>query len=241
MDFLPKVTMDFEPDIDDSNPSSLDTCPTTDRTLSDPATSEIDDDNITVQFEDEIIVEPVKKSDSINPEEIFSLNEEEKKKLEPEPEPSPTDRAAPNVNIRLTKKGKPFKKRPPMSEAHKLKLKSAREKAIAVRRAKAQVKKEDKLLDKKTTELLRTKKKKEVDRLEKEVNDDDIVAHHSAQGVDIEKAVLDGIAKYEVLRKQRKKEKQETQKKTKEENEMKDKLRRAIAPQKPFNPYANCY
>ena len=233
MDFLPKVTMDFEPDIDDSNPSSLDTCPTTDRTLSDPATSEIDDDNITVQFEDEIIVEPVKKSDSINPEEIFSLNEEEKKKLEPEPEPSP--------NIRLTKKGKPFKKRPPMSEAHKLKLKAAREKAIAVRRAKAQVKKEDKLLDKKTTELLRTKKKKEVDRLEKEVNDDDIVAHHSAQGVDIEKAVLDGIAKYEVLRKQRKKEKQETQKKTKEENEMKDKLRRAIAPQKPFNPYANCY
>ena len=244
MDFLPKVTMDFEPDIDDSSPDYLATSenyfatskitrPLSDPATSDPTTSEIDDDNITVQFEDEIIVEPVKKSDSINPEEIFSLNEEEKKKLEPEPEPSP--------NIRLTKKGKPFKKRPPMSEAHKLKLKSAREKAIAVRRAKAQVKKEDKLLDKKTTELLRTKKKKEVDRLEKEVNDDDIVAHHSAQGVDIEKAVLDGIAKYEVLRKQRKKEKQETQKKTKEENEMKDKLRRAIAPQKPFNPYANCY
>ena len=230
MDFLPKVTMDFEPDIDDSTPA-------TDPTTSDPATSEIDDDNITVQFEDEIIVEPVKKSDSINPEEIFSLNEEEKKKLEPEP--SPTEGT--NVNIRLTKKGKPFKKRPPMSEAHKLKLKSAREKAIAVRRAKAQVKKEDKLLDKKTTELLRTKKKKEVDRLEKEVADDQSLARHSAQGVDIEKAVLDGIAKYEVLRKQRKKEKQETQKKTKEENEMKDKLRRAIAPQKPFNPYANCY
>ena len=60
-------------------------------------------------------------------------------------------------------------------------------------------------------------------------------------GVDVEKAVLDGIAKYEVLRKQRKKEKQEVQKKQKEDNEMKDKLRRAIAPQKPFNPYANCY
>ena len=225
MDFLPEVKMDFIPS-DDEPEGSVD-----------PETEEkkvsIDED----ANQEEIIVEPVKKSDTINPEEIFSLNEEEKKNIQEqikEVEP----------NVKLTKKGKPFKKRPPMSEAHKLKLKAARDKAMATRKAKAAVRKEDKLLEKKNQELLRTKKKKEVEKLEKEVNDEvttPTMDINNNYGVDVEKAVLDGIAKYEVLRKQRKKEKQEVQKKQKEDNEMKAKLRRAIAPQKPFNPYANCY
>ena len=224
MDFLPEVKMDFIPS-DDEPEGSVD-----------PETEEKKvsiDENAN---QEEIIVEPVKKSDTINPEEIFSLNEEEKKNIQEqikEVEP----------NVKLTKKGKPFKKRPPMSEAHKLKLKAARDKAMATRKAKAAVRKEDKLLEKKNQELLRTKKKKDVEKLEKEVNDELPTPKPSPEGygVDVEKAVLDGIAKYEVLRKQRKKEKQEVQKKQKEENEMKDKLRRAIAPSKPFNPYANCY
>ena len=231
MDFLPEVKMDFIPSDDESiNPETEEENPN--MQYEDEKKVTIDED----ANEEEIIVEPVKKSDSINPEEIFSFNEEEKKNIQEqikEVEP----------NVKLTKKGKPFKKRPPMSEAHKLKLKAAREKAMATRKAKAAVRKEDKLLEKKNQELLRTKKKKEVEKLEKEVNDELPTPKPSPQGygVDVEKAVLDGIAKYEVLRKQRKKEKQESQKKEKEENEMKEKLRRAIAPQKPFNPYANCY
>tara|TARA_R110002074_G_scaffold388957_2_gene571944 strand:- start:1298 stop:1999 length:702 start_codon:yes stop_codon:yes gene_type:complete len=233
MDFLPEVKMDFIPSDDESiNPETEEENPNMQYDPEDKKKVSIDEDS----NQEEIIVEPVKKSDSINPEEIFSFNEEEKKNIQEHIKEV-------DSNVKLTKKGKPFKKRPPMSEAHKLKLKAAREKAVAVRKAKAQVRKEDKLLDKKTTELLRTKKKKEVDRLEKEVNDEIPTPKPSPEGygVDVEKAVLDGIAKYEVLRKQRKKEKQEVQKKEKEENEMKDKLRRAIAPSKPFNPYANCY
>tara|TARA_B100000519_G_C14249118_1_gene441456 strand:+ start:481 stop:1185 length:705 start_codon:yes stop_codon:yes gene_type:complete len=234
MDFLPEVKMDFIPSDDESiNPDS------DGKEEENPNMQYEDEKKVTIDEdanEEEIIVEPVKKSDSINPEEIFSFNEEEKKNIQEqikEVEP----------NVKLTKKGKPFKKRPPMSEAHKLKLKAAREKAMATRKAKAAARKEDKLLEKKNQELLRTKKKKEVEKLEKEVNDELPTPKPSPQGygVDVEKAVLDGIAKYEVLRKQRKKEKQESQKKEKEENEMKEKLRRAIAPQKPFNPYANCY
>ena len=226
MDFLPEVKMDFIPSDDES------------------VHPETEESNPNMQYEDEeekkeeIIVEPVKKSDTINPEEIFSLNEEEKKNIQEQ-----VKEVSFEPNVKLTKKGKPFKKRPPMSEAHKLKLKAARDKAMATRKAKAAVRKEDKLLEKKNQELLRTKKKKDVEKLEKEVNDELPTPKPSPEGygVDVEKAVLDGIAKYEVLRKQRKKEKQEVQKKQKEENEMKDKLRRAIAPSKPFNPYANCY
>ena len=58
MDYLPQVKMDFIPS-DDSD---------TDKKVC------IDENS----NQEEIIVEPVKKSDSINPEEIFSFNEEEK-------------------------------------------------------------------------------------------------------------------------------------------------------------------
>ena len=223
MDYLPQVKMDFVPSDDES------------------VNLETEEKNPNVHFEEsskDMIVEPVKKSDSINPEEIFSFDEEEKSNIQEQ-----IKEETPTPPIKLTKKGKPFKKRPPMSEAHKIKLKASREKALAARLLNAKNRKEDKLLDKKNTELLRTKKKKEVDRLEKEVNGEIQTPKPSPEsyGVDVEKAVLDGIAKYEILRKQRKKEKQETQKKEKEENEMKEKLRRAIAPKKPFNPYANCY
>ena len=231
MDFLPEVKMDFIPSDDESiNPETEEANPN--MQYEDEKKVTIDED----ANQEEIIVEPVKKSDTINPEEIFSFNEEEKKNIQEQIKEV-------DSNVKLTKKGKPFKKRPPMSEAHKLKLKAAREKAMATRKAKAAVRKEDKLLEKKNQELLRTKKKKDVEKLEKEINNELPTPKPSPEsyGVDVEKAVLDGIAKYEVLRKQRKKEKQESQKKEKEENEMKEKLRRAIAPQKPFNPYANCY
>ena len=122
MDFLPEVKMDFIPSDDES------------------VHPETEESNPNMKYEDEeekkeeIIVEPVKKSDTINPEEIFSLNEEEKKNIQEQ-----VKEVSFEPNVKLTKKGKPFKKRPPMSEAHKLKLKAAREKAMATRKAKAAV------------------------------------------------------------------------------------------------------
>ena len=140
MDFIPEVKMDFIPDEEDMTE------------LENPETGEVNQ-NMVYEEKEEIIAEVKSNKDNIDPDEIFAF---EKKEQPPPPaEPQP----------RLTKKGKPFKKRPPMTEAHKEKLKAAREKAVAVRKAKAQVRRQDKELDKKKTNLQRLKKKKEVEEL----------------------------------------------------------------------------
>ena len=150
---------------------------------------------------------------------------------------------------RLTKKGKPFKKRPPMSEEHKEKLKAARVKAIEVRQKKAAEKKASKALDNEEKELLKKQKVRKVQKLKEEV-EEDIPAplkeikeiKETRKEVDVEKAVLEGITKYELIRKQRKKEKREQEAKEKEENLVRETLRRAVAPTpKAYNPYASCY
>ena len=150
---------------------------------------------------------------------------------------------------RLTKKGKPFKKRPPMSEEHKEKLKAARVKAIEVRQKKAAEKKASKALDNEEKELLKKQKVRKVQKLKEEV-EEDIPAplkeikeiKEPRKEVDVERAVLEGITKYELIRKQRKKEKREQEAKEKEENLVRETLRRAVAPTpKAYNPYASCY
>tara|TARA_R110000744_G_scaffold109670_1_gene207187 strand:+ start:1124 stop:1849 length:726 start_codon:yes stop_codon:yes gene_type:complete len=155
----------------------------------------------------------------------------------------------PVVQEKLTKKGKPFKKRPPMSEEHKEKLKAARVKAIEVRQKKAAEKKASKALDNEEKELLKKQKVRKVQKLKEEV-EEDIPAplkeikeiKETRKEVDVEKAVLEGITKYELIRKQRKKEKREQEAKEKEENLVRETLRRAVAPTpKAYNPYASCY
>jgi len=232
MDFLPKVKMDFVPQDDENVSLNIEDDP-----LPPPMTEEEHNEMVSqekkVQFkEEEMIAEPVKKGENIDVNEIFNLSEDDKKVMEK------------SENIKLTKKGKPFKKRPPMSEAHKLKLKEARIKAMAVRKSNAATRKADKELEKKSKELLRTKKKKEVEQLEKEVSNEpsqQSTTSHPQSNIDIEKAVLEGITKYEILRKQRKKEKAVLMEQENKEKEVKDKLRRAIAPRKSYNPYSHCY
>lgn len=151
--------------------------------------------------------------------------------------------------VKLTKKGKPFKKRPPLSEAHKEKLKAARIKAVEVRRKKAQEKKEVKDLESEEKELLKKQKIKKVKKLKEEVEDDEPVILKEIKetpvkqsNVDVEKAVLEGITKYELIRKQRKKEKREQEARDKEEDLVRETLRRAVAPTpKAYNPYDFCY
>lgn len=238
MDFLPKVKMDFVPQDDEKVSLNIEDDP-----LPPPMTEEEHNEMVSqekkVQFKEEasgqgqMIAEPVKKGENIDVNEIFNLSEDDKKVMEK------------SENIKLTKKGKPFKKRPPMTEAHKLKLKEARIKAMAVRKSNAATRKADKELEKKSKELLRTKKKKEVEQLEKEVSTSQQSTTSASAGppsnIDIEKAVLEGITKYEILRKQRKKEKAVLMEQENREKEVKDKLRRAIAPRKSYNPYSHCY
>ena len=215
MDFIPEVKMDYVPKEEEPEDE-----------IKDENSNFVEEEPEEETKEEEVMPKVVKPNKAIDPNEIFSLNDEDRKHI--------------NKNIKLTKKGVPYKKRPPLSEEHKLKLAKAREKAYIARKAKAKARKEDKELDKKSKELLRVKKQKDVEKLEKEVISG-IKPTSTTTSIDIEKAVLDGIAKYEELRKARKKEKEALQKKEKEENEVREKLKREIAKPKIYNPYASCY
>jgi len=107
------------------------------------------------------------------------------------------------------------KPRKPMSEEHKQKLALAREKAMAVRKAKAEEKKQMKEIENQTNELKKKKKVKELEELKDEVESKTIEkpqpqkvqVHSGITKEDLEQAQYDAIVKYETLRKQRKAEK----------------------------------
>ena len=121
----------------------------------------------------------------------------------------------------VNKNGKPRK---PMSEEHKAKLAMAREKAQIARKAKAQERKNDRLLDTEEKELIKKQKVKRVKKLKEEVEDDETEVMdkpqqqrqqtRGASGLtmeDIQKAQMDAIMAYENVRKARKEEKKKAQ------------------------------
>ena len=153
---------------------------------------------------------------------------------------------APKPKEKLTKKGVPRKKRPPMSDAHKEKLKFAREKAMISRKKNAKERAEAKSLDKEEKELLTKQKVKRVKKLKEEVDEPEVpkvlpIKEPVFSKKDLEEAQLEAIMKYDVLRKQRKKEKQTKAVEDKVEQDFRDELRRAVTPSKPSNPYHFCY
>ena len=218
MDFLPKIKMDFIPNEESDNEN-----------IEENVIVESEELECDILGKEELIAEPTKKSESMDSSEIFeSISEINKETKVRDP--------------KLTKSGKPRKKRPPMSAEHKEKLKIAREKALEVRRANSKAKKEDKELIKKEKQLLRKQKEQTVQKLEKDTNDySDSKPAPQKKEINIEEAVLNGITQYEIIRKQRKKEKNENNKKLQESQQIKDQLSRAIAPKKPNNPFYNCY
>jgi hypothetical protein len=121
---------------------------------------------------------------------------------------------------------------------------------MAVRQKKAADKKETLEIEKQEKELLKKQRVKKLKKLKEEVEEGEPVAPPPAapikkesSGVDVERAVLEGITKYELIRKQRKKEKREQEARDKEEDMVRETLRRAVAPvQKPYNPFDGiCY
>lgn len=174
------------------------------------------------------------KREDMNIDDIFNM-----------PQPS----IQPQAEVKLTKKGKPRKKRPPMSEEHKAKLAKAREKAMEARKKKAQERKENKALETEEKELLKKQKVKRVKQLKEEVEDGSIsnpptkkeqIQMFSKE--DLEEAQLQAIMNYEKIRKTRKAEKQVRLKKEAEQEALKAQLRRAVAPpQQEYNPFNGCY
>ena len=130
--------------------------------------------------------------------------------------------------VKLTKKGKPRKQ---MSDAHKEKLKFARERAIEVRRQNKILRDEQKARDAEEKELIKKKKEKEFQKLKKEVEEpvDVVKPEPKPEPVDKSKQVaseqplryytltqeqledlqFNAISKHEVIRKQRKNEKKQ--------------------------------
>ena len=135
------------------------------------------------------------------------------------------------------------KKRKPMTEEHKAKLGKAREKAMVVRKAKAEEKKKMKALDNEEKELLKKQKYKKVQKLKEEVDSDEEgqpvkkERPPSRRGLDqnigvttftkkdLEDAQYDAIIKYDTLRKQRKAEKKKEESIEKSKQELIEKLK----------------
>lgn len=145
-----------------------------------------------------------------------------------------------------------------MTEEHKQKLALAREKALAKRRENAARKKEIKQLEKEAEEQkyqelkekVRPQKKKEViketsgfiheeeKRVEKELKK----VNKNYTQEDLDQAVLNGIMKYDSLRKERKKKKQEQKDLNKHEEQVKKKIQQVInQPVQDYNFFDNCY
>jgi hypothetical protein len=132
---------------------------------------------------------------------------------------------------KLTKKGVPRK---PMSEAHKAKLAEARKKAAIVKAQKRKEREEEKAFKKQEKELLEKKKKKDFEKLKREVEEDEppkekvVKETKVSSGLtkeDLEKAQFEAIAKYELLRKQRKAEKKQAQALEAQKKELMERLK----------------
>lgn len=135
--------------------------------------------------------------------------------------------------VEATPKPKQKKARKPMSEEHKAKLALARQKAMAVRKAKAEERKAMKEVETKTKQLRQKKKIKEMKELEEEVNESIPPPKKSAPDYpasmitkkDLEEAQFEAISKYETLRKARKEEKRKQQAIEKSKKDLVDKLK----------------
>jgi len=158
---------------------------------------------------------------AINKDDIFEQSEEEEVEIIKE-SIKPEKKVIFKDNEKPLKPVKEKKKRKPMSEEHKAKLKIAREKAMAVRKANAIERKQMKAVDNEEKELLKKQKVKRVQKLKKEVeSDEDEIPVKKAREPsyptstitkkDLEDAQLDAIMKYEAMRKQRKAEKKQAE------------------------------
>ena len=209
----PRVQLNFEPDYDPP--------PTP---MEDDADSEGEEEE--VSNSESLAMPEVVGREKINERDIFA--------------DLPTENDSPTPSVpSLPKESKPKepkakKPRKPMSEEHKAKLALAREKAMAVRKAKAEEKKKMIALENEEKELLKTQKVKRVQKLKKQVEEEDAEGANAevdvAEGTvevkeqnkspqqlsgltrkDLEDAQFEAIAKYETLRKQRKAEKKQQQ------------------------------
>ena len=208
----PRVQLNFQPDY----------LPDAEREGAEQPSIDVDIQDLDVQEElDELDVPAVSEKEKINERDIFdNIPEEKDEDSEGKGEENPNF-IYEDKPVAKSKPIKEKKKRKPMSEEHKQKLALAREKAMAVRKAKAEEKKKMKALENEEKELLKAQKVKKVQKLKKEVEEveEEVVQKPSKNfqpvtGLtkkDLEDAQFEAIVKYETMRKQRKAEKKQAQ------------------------------
>ena len=220
-------------------------------TIQEPDEPELDygdEGGMTFEAEEEVIPD-IKPREIIEQKDIF-VKQKIKSKINDEETPP---------SIQPVQKEK--KKRKPMTEEHKKKLALARDKANATRKANALKRKEDKDLDRQEIELTKQMKQKRIQKMKQLVDDKPTPTKRmprpqaptpepttapAPQSVgfsqdDLNKAVLEGIAGYEIIRKQRKDEKK---KKLEVENQKKqvfNTINKAITGNPELDQWSNCF
>lgn len=230
MDFIPKVKLNIPAELEETDEITGE---------ENPNFIYDDDDDNDEQFES--YEEEVKSSVYIPETKIEAVIEDDI--FDSKPKSKPKEKTT----------GK--KQRKPMSDAHKEKLKLAREKAQIVRKAKAEERKQAKEMEKQEKELLKLKKKKELEKLRREVEDEpkpqvikreepkpqirevikEVIKEPTITKKDLEEAQLEAIIKYEALRKDRKAKKKEDQEKKAYEDAVRQKIMKAMRPNNQFN------
>lgn len=245
----PRVQLNFEPDYDPPETSGA-------NQNMDLAELSLDSDED--NYAEDMMPEIVGKQ-KINERDIFAdlptVDADDDIDTESVVDPTPKSASAKPAS-KPVKEPKAKKPRKPMSEEHKAKLAFAREKAMAVRKAKAEEKKKMKALENEEKELLKTQKVKRVAKLKKQVEEESDEADKEPKEVkslttnisnitkkDLEDAQFEAIVKYETLRKQRKAEKKQQQAIEQSKKELLNKLQ----PQRQYqyrdgsNPWDLCY
>jgi hypothetical protein len=209
----------------------------------------INDDN---DDEEEEFVE-IKKPEKLKQSDIFISTPSSQKKSvqfvkdEPEEEQEPVVKPV----------AKPKKKRKPMTEEHKKKLALAREKALATRRKNAELKRQAKQDKKDEEELVKKMRKKRLDLMRRSLEKEDqkekseksetsvpetprptpepkyvekVIEKPMFSQADLDKAVANGIASYETIRKQRKTEKKKKLDEERHQQQLFNTINRAVRP-----------
>ena len=230
MSFIPEVSMRMEPEPE----------PAFDK-------EEVEEPVEPVEVEEDepidVMVCAIKGSDE--PEVIDNI-------FEDPPSPKPLAGAQ-----KLNKNGKPRKKRKPLTEENLAKLAKARAKATEARLRKSAERKADLQLAKDEKDLLKKQRVKRVNQLKEEVGEEPKEEPKAAEQQpkqpptppkssaysqsDLDDAVLNGIMKYETIRKQRKETKKVDAAAAAEKEAIKAQLRAAVAPPRSSNPYSACY
>lgn len=203
------------------------------------------EDDFEEEVEEEPLVPEITAREKIKQDEMFVSNSKNIKviaednkdddNIEPEPEPLPQ----PTISA-----VKPVKKKRQMSEAQKKKLAEARAKALQVRKANAEQRKADKDLIEQEKILTKKVRAKKVEKMKEEIDDNVVSTNNknvSFTQEDLNKAVLEGIAGYDKIRKTQKKLKKEAQAEEERKKQIFNTINKATGNDPEFDLWSNCF